>query len=296
MKRIAILADIHGNMPALEAVLEDLERQDADEVIVGGDLVGRGPQGSRVVREVRSRGWPTIRGNHEEYLLGFRRREVPREWLVTGEWAAARWMAAELTDDDVEFIGGLPFAREIEDPAPMLLIHGSPRSTNEGLGPWTSDRRLQRHVEAIGPSTLVCAHTHRPMERELPTGLVVNVGSVGLPFNRDRRAQYAILEADGGSWKVEFRQVEYDLERTLGAYESTGFAQHGGVTARLLILELREAAPFLVPFLKWAEFLGRPIDDSEVNRFLDLYDPDESLHDFFLGLREHADAGSGLRG
>ncbi len=73
MHKIAVLADIHGNLPALEAVLADIDAQRPDEVLVGGDLVGRGPQGSAVVRCIRERGWRAVRGNHEDYLLGFRR-------------------------------------------------------------------------------------------------------------------------------------------------------------------------------------------------------------------------------
>ncbi len=75
MARIAVIADIHGNMPALEAVISDLADQAVDEVLVGGDLVGRGPEGSRVVKRVRELGWPAIGGNHEDYLLAFRRGE-----------------------------------------------------------------------------------------------------------------------------------------------------------------------------------------------------------------------------
>ena len=292
MARIAILSDIHGNLPALRAVLADLERQDLDEVLVGGDLVGRGPQGSQVIEEVRARGWRTVRGNHEEYLLDFRRRRVPDDWLSAPEWAASRWMAAELSADDVEFIAGLPGSLEIKRPAPMLVLHGSPRSTNEGLGPWTSDRKLERHVDGIRASTLVCAHTHRPMERPVANGLVVNVGSVGLPFNRDRRAQYAVFHSEGDGWRPEFRQVDYDLEETLRAYAATGFLERGGVTVRLLELELREAVPYLVPFQKWARLLGHPMESSAVDRFMDLYDPDESLQAFSHGLLERPRAGS----
>ena len=93
MTRLAVLADVHGNMPALEAVIEDIESHGVDEVLVGGDLVGRGPEGSLVTRRIRELGWPSIRGNHEEYVLTFRKGEVPADWLEAKEWAAARWMA-----------------------------------------------------------------------------------------------------------------------------------------------------------------------------------------------------------
>lgn len=280
--KIAIFADVHGNLPALEAVLADIERQAPDEVLVGGDLVGRGPQGSAVVREIRRRSWRTIRGNHEEYLLSFRNKEVPPEWLHLEEWAASRWMAAELSEDDVEYLGALPFSARSDSIPVLLLTHGSPIATSDGLGPWTRSSKLDRLLDGIEESVLVCGHTHRPMVRELDHGLVVNVGSVGLPFNGDRRAQYAIVTRVNGDYRVELRQVEYDLEATLDAYRTNGFLEAGGVTAQLLRLELLHATPFLVPFQRWAEAIGAPPEPSRLDEFLDFYEPDEPLRDFFL--------------
>ncbi len=279
--KIAVFADIHGNLPALEAVLADLEQQAPDEVLVGGDLVGRGPRGSAVVGEIRRRGWETIRGNHEEYLLGFRNENVPPEWLHLEEWAAARWMAAELSEDDVEYLSALPFSVRSKTMSKLLLTHGSPKGTSDGLGPWTRSGKLDRLLDEIEGSVLVCGHTHRPMIRELNRGMVVNVGSVGLPFNGDRRAQYAMLDNAGGKCRVELRRVEYDLEATLETYRSAGFLEAGGVTAQLLRLELLHATPFLVPFQRWAEAIGVPPEPSRLEEFLDFYEPDEPLRDFF---------------
>jgi predicted phosphodiesterase len=283
-KRLAILADVHGNLPALRAVMADIESLSPDEVLVGGDLVGRGPQGSAVIREIAARNWPSIRGNHEDYLLGFRRGEVPAEWWEQEEWAASRWMAADLTESDVAYLETLPFSLSSRLAPGLLLTHGSPRSHSEGLGPWSSDRKLEKLLGGIEETTLVCGHTHRPMQRRVNSGQVINVGSVGLPFNGDQRAQYAILEWDGAEWSAEFRQVEYDLKEILEVYRSSGFLDEGGATAELLLLELRHAAPFLVPFLKWVEALGLAPVPKQIPAFLDLYDPGEPVHEFFVHL------------
>jgi len=285
MRTVAVIADIHGNMPAFEAVLADLDAVRPDEILVGGDLVGRGPQGSRVVAEVRRRGWRTIRGNHEDYLLDFRRGKVPDAWLGAGQWAASRWMAAELDEEAVAFISALPPALTPRNGSGLFLTHGSPASYNEGLGPWTPDASLRRHLRAIGEPLLVCAHTHRPMHRVLAEGSVVNVGSVGLPFNGDRRAQYALFHWDGEAWLPEFRRVEYDVERTLEIYRSSGFWAAGGVTARLLELELRHAAAYLVPFLRWASVAGVEPDERRIEEFRRLYSPGDPLDQLFLRLQ-----------
>jgi predicted phosphodiesterase len=267
MTRLAILADIHGNVAALEAVLDDLAAQRVDEVLVGGDLVGRGPEGSRVVRRIRALGFPAIGGNHEDYLLGFRRGAVPSEWYETEEWAASRWMAAELSEDDLAYAAALPFARVRPG---LRLVHGTPYSNREGIGPWTTDEQIAAHLAAVPEPVLVCAHTHRSLVRETAGGLVVNVGSVGLPFNDDQRAQYAILHRDGAGdrWRAELRQVPYDLERTLAVYEASGFLAHGGITARLLRLELLHARPLLVPFLSHARARGVTPVEADIEPFL----------------------------
>lgn len=290
MPRIAVLSDVHGNVAALEAVMEDLARVAPDEVLVGGDLVGRGPEGSEVVRRIAATGWRTIRGNHEEYLLDFRRGEVPDDWLHAAEWSAARWMADELGPEEAAWIAELPFSLTAEAAPGLRLVHGTPGSTREGIGPWLSDERLAGHLGQVEEGLLVCAHTHRPLHRRVDGGLVVNVGSVGLPFNRDRRAQYALFEAadPGGSgregWRVELRQVEYDLGRTFGVYERSGFLTEGGVTARLLHLELEHAVPILVPFMKWAERRGVEPAEAELEAFFRFYRPGEPLGAFWQRL------------
>lgn len=286
MTRVAVLADIHGNIPALETAIGDIESQEVDEVLVGGDLVGRGPQGSEVIRRIRALGWPSVRGNHEDYLLTFRRGEVPTGWLDADEWSAVRWMADELDSDDIPYMESLPFSIRSRQIPQLRLVHASPRSNNDGIGPWTSEPRIQGHLDSIDESVLVCAHTHRPLHQRFAEGQVVNVGSVGLPFNGDRRAQYAIFESAGDEIGIEFRQVDYDLQSILQIYQTTGFLSHGGVTAELLIMELENAQPFLVPFLRWASTMGvAPIAD-QLDRFRDFYDPSAPLGTFFRRLED----------
>ena len=284
MSRVAILSDVHGNVPALDAAIADVERQRPDEILVGGDLVGRGPQGSRVIGIIRERGWRTIKGNHEDYLLAFRKDEIPEGWRKAEVWSATRWMADELAPQDIPYMESLPADVCSERLRQVRLVHGTPRSNNEGIGPWTSDRSMARHLESIRESVLVCAHTHRPLERRLPQGKVINVGSVGLPFNRDPRAQYVLLHDEGDEVEVEFRRIEYDRAEILAIYETSGFLAAGGATAQLLSLEIREAAPYLVPFLSWTAAEGAPQIPEVIDDFLAIYNPDRQ-REFFRDLK-----------
>lgn len=286
MTRIAVLADIHGNLPAFEAVLNDLADASVDEIILAGDLVGRGPQGSAVVKRAQSLGLRSVRGNHEDYILSFRRREVPAEWLEAEEWGCSRWMAAELDESDIAFIDSFPFTTSPATADTVKIFHGSPSSYNEGLGPWTDDAKVQKYLVESAGQVLVCGHTHRPAQWHFAAGLAVNVGSVGLPFNADTRAQYAILTSGPDGWSVEPRMVAYDKELVFAAYESSGFLANGGATALLLRHEVATARPFLVPFLKWAEITEQPPITASLAQFFEYFDPELSIVDQFKRLAE----------
>ena len=281
MTRIAVLADIHANLPALEAVVDDIARTGVDEVLVGGDLVGRGPQGRKEGAAAEQLKATSIRGNHEDYLLQFRRRDVPDDWLVADIWAASRWMAEQIGEWHADFIDQLPLSRSAESTDGLRLVHGSPTSYQEGIGDWTSDETIEEHIDSIEESLLVCAHTHRPLDRQVLNGRVVNVGSVGLPFNGDPRAQYAIFEPQGEAWSVDFRQVDYDRTDLLQTYQESGFLAEGGLTASILRMEVETARPFLVPFLKWTEIEEIEPTAGRFESFLEVYEPEMAMKDVF---------------
>lgn len=284
MSRIAVIADIHANLPALEAVLDDIAALDVDELLVNGDLVGRGPQGSAVIARVRELGLRSTRGNHEDYLLSFRKHEVPEEWLTDPAYSCHRWMADELRASDVEYLDLLPFTLTSEKEPQLRLYHGSPRSHTEGLGVWTEEAVLREHLDSIEESVLVVAHTHRPAQWQFGDETIVNVGSVGLPFNGDTRAQYAVFHGSGSSFEVELRQVDYDRSRILEVYEHSGFLESGDATAALLRREIQTARPHLVPFLRWADAVDRQPLLGAIEDFMAVYDPERSLADFALVL------------
>jgi putative phosphoesterase len=281
-RRTADIADIHGNPEALEAVIDDIRAVAVDEVIVAGDLVGRGPCGDAIVRRIKALGWPCLRGNHEDYLLSFVRREVPEQWYGCDEWAGSEWMANELSPEAVEFIDALPFTLSGSSMPELRVVHGSPVSHTEGLGNWTDEATLAERLCSIDEPVLVCGHTHRPMVRQVGEGLVVNVGSVGLAFNGDKRAHYGLFEARAGELPtVEIRKVEYDRDAFLERYRTTGFLEDGNVTARLLECEVRSGRPHLVPFLAWCKYHSLNPHLRHVPSFSTDFDPDASIARFF---------------
>lgn len=272
MTRIAVLSDVHGNVPALEAVLDDLGRARPDEVLVGGDLVGRGPEGRAVAERVRALGLRAVRGNHEDLLLATR---AAAGAAIDDIARCTRWMADDLGDDAAAFLAALPDALVAATAPEVRLVHGSPRSNRQGIGPWTSPEQVRELYDDVPERVLVCAHTHRPLVLPVAGGLVVNTGSVGLPFDGDPRASYALLERRRGGWRAEIRRVAYDRGAVLERYRATGFLDGGGAMAELLAREIETARTHLVPFEAWCQARGLPSDRRLVEAFLASFTPEQ---------------------
>jgi predicted phosphodiesterase len=268
--RLAIIADIHSNVSALEAILADLKQQEVAETIVAGDLVNRGPETSAVLNRLVPLGWRTIMGNHEDLMLQFLEGRADPAWYDDPWWASSRFAASQINSTWHRYIASLPPQLLVHPPGttPIRVVHGSPRHFMEGIGPKTPAELLDTMLENVAEPLLVCAHTHYAMIRPHGQTLVVNTGAVGLPFNRDTRAQYALFDWTADHWQITLRQVEYDRAATEAAYQHTGFLQSGGLGARLLLHELQTARPYLVPFWKFCTEANRPLDTLAYDEFM----------------------------
>lgn len=238
--KIAVLSDIHGNVPALEAVLEDLQRWRPDRVIVNGDLISRGPCSGEVL-SLLARQLPQadlLRGNHETFVLSC--RDAPPR---TGDWdyelkRFAQWTAERL-GPEVEALRGwadhLDLA-ELEGGASFHVTHGSRLGNRDGIKPETPDTALP---EKLGDrrGLFVASHTHRPLVRRFDGVLVVNTGSVGQPFDGDPRAAYGRFTFAAGRWRAEIARVAYDKPRAVRDFVTSGFLAQCGPLARLIHIE-----------------------------------------------------------
>jgi putative phosphoesterase len=241
--RIAIFSDIHGNLPALEAVLTDIGRRQVDAVYCLGDLVGYAPFPNEVTDRIRREGLPTIMGNYDDGV-GFDRDECgcayrePEE-RRRGDQSLA-WTKAHVTSENKAFLRTLQ--RQIRfdaDSKRVLLVHGSPRKINEYLfedRPVSSLRRIAASSEA---DILAFGHTHKPYARLVDNVLFLNVGSVGKPKDGDWRACYGILEPAAAE-PVHFVRVDYDIQTVTDAIRHSAlpreFAddlEHGGTPANV---------------------------------------------------------------
>jgi putative phosphoesterase len=201
--RIAIVSDIHGNLPALEAVLADLVKVRPDLVLHGGDLALGGPNPAEVVDRVRELGWPSVLGNTDQALGEDFATLEKRSAFVT--LAAARTREL-LGPERVAWLAGRPMEWRAEG---IALVHAVPEDCWAIVEHDASDEDIRRAYGPLNVQTAVYGHIHHPYIRRLDGLAVVNTGSVSLSLDGDVRASYAVIN-DG---RIEHRRVAYDVER-----------------------------------------------------------------------------------
>jgi len=204
---LAVLYDIHGNLPALEAVLAEVEVMRVDRFLLGGDYGTPSPAPHETLarlRELPAATW--IRGNGERWLR--EPPEIPEVIQVYEEFEGV------LTDEEIDRLYGLPVSAELDG---ILYVHGSPISDVESFGPQRVEGE-ERMLGGVRDRTIVFGHSHQQFRRSGPDGTdLVNPGSVGLPLDGDARAAWATWDGD-----FEFRRSDYDVERAAAAYRAMG--------------------------------------------------------------------------
>jgi len=243
MTRLAILADIHGNLPALEATLADLAAFSADGVVVAGDLINWGPFSAAVVERVVAAGWAVIRGNNEFYLLDYDTPRAPTAWSDPTQFTMLPWLRRQLAGPLHARIAAWPDTLSIRPPdaPPLRILHGSARSNSEGIFPTVGEAELALLLAGVSEGTIVAAHTHLPLDRRIGRWHILNPGSVGVPLQGELIASYLLLDGDQSGWRGTFRRVPIDNDVLFAAFTESGFAAECGVVGELVIDEFRTA-------------------------------------------------------
>jgi predicted phosphodiesterase len=205
--RVAALYDVHGNLPALEAVLADVEASGADEIVVGGDVLF-GPLQAGCVARLRKAGATFLAGNCEREILGS--ADDPDHWCLD-----------RLDDETRAFVGtwAATAEREVHGLGRVVFCHATPRRDDEILTARTPDAAIREALRDVDADVVVAGHTHVQFDRTLEGApRFVNAGSVGLPYQGEAGAFWALLGPG-----VELRRSPYDVERAIDQLAGTGF-------------------------------------------------------------------------
>ena len=209
--RLAIIADIHSNLQALEAVLSEIERIDSEVVVCAGDIVGYGGNPNECCRLVERMSTHAVLGNHDRAALS---RDIA--WMNPFAATAALWTADALDNASARFLGSLDTGAKFDiTKKKFALWHGSPRDIGEYVFEEHATEDLLGDCEA-----LVLGHTHVPFVKKFRTGVIVNPGSVGQSRDEDPRASFCFYDSEKDEFKVT--RLEYDIEGAADAILQAG--------------------------------------------------------------------------
>ncbi len=229
--RLAIIADIHGNCLALEAVLAGLRPDAVDQIVCLGDAIQGGPQPAETVARLRELGCPVVMGNADAWLLTG--QETGQEPVSDRQRAVREWSLAQLSSTDHQFMESFRPTVEITlgGGRSLLCFHGSPHSFDDVILPETPEEEFQQRLGGFGSAVLTGGHTHMQQIRRVGDSFFFNPGSIGLAyrhhqppesFQADPWAEYAILSLVDERLRLEFRRVPFDANALIRLYLSSG--------------------------------------------------------------------------
>ena len=251
--RIALLGDIHGNLYALAQVIDDIEKWQADVVLVAGDILNRGTRPREcwqlITEKASTRGWRIICGNHEEYVLTVDDKQHQHRFTDRNVHQHTIWTRNQLIDD-LDRIRKLPYNDQLTtNSGNVFMTHASLKGIRVGIYPEETDIQIARKINSL--ATLFCVgHTHRPFFRHIYNTLVVNVGSVGMPFDGDFRSSYVQIESFAGNWKPELIRLNYDRAEARKDFFNSGFFNGSGPLAKVIIREFDDCLPYLADWTR----------------------------------------------
>jgi putative phosphoesterase len=223
---IAVITDIHANLPALQAALARIDELGIESVYCGGDLVGYGPHPNEVVALVAERDIPAIYGNYD-YAIARDLEDCGCAYITPhdrelGQWSV-EWTLAHTDRRSKEWMRELPFDLRFDvGAASVHLVHGSPRKVNEYLFEDKPARLYERLAAAEDAGVMVFGHTHKPWVRSYGGVLFVNCGSVGKPKDGDPRGAFAVLRETAGGVEATIERVAYDAEAVAAEVRDSG--------------------------------------------------------------------------
>lgn len=239
--RLAVVSDVHGNLTALEAVIEDIAHRGVDRVVHGGDLVLMGPRPGEVIDRIRELGWTGVVGNTDELLWRpdehARQRDRAPQLQTLVRWlfdAYAPYTLEQIGEERLAWLRDLPAELWIDG---IAIVHAAPGDLWRAPMPDATDSDLDATFRPLGASTVAYGHIHRSFTRAVRDLVVANAGSAGMPWDGDTRASYLLVEDD----RVEVIRVDYDIDA-----EAREFQGRAHPDSERLV-EMRRVGRFIAP-------------------------------------------------
>ncbi|MEM7330687.1 MAG: metallophosphoesterase family protein [Chloroflexota bacterium] len=269
--KLAVISDIHGNLPALQAVMEDIAQWRPEQVVVNGDVVNRGPLSLACWKLIcGQQEWVTLIGNHEQYVLRHRRHANKLDAIQKKFRLLSAWTAKQMGNTVLEFEEALP-SYQIEG---CTITHASLHGTRDGIYEQLSDDEMLGKIGGAETAVFCTAHTHLPFIKQVRNTLVVNCGSVGQIVDSNPQASYAQLTYQNKQWQAKIQRVAYDRQQTNQDYINSGILEEAGSLLWLIYLEWAFAKSLVIPWrIKYqADVFAGKIDlDESVARHVEAH-------------------------
>lgn len=222
--RLAFISDIHGNANALDAVLENLKENQVEKVYVLGDICYRGPEPQRSLDLVRSLNTDVIKGNADEWVIrGVNQGEVPDQALEMMN-KERDWICSQLKEESIDYLRGLPTELKLKvEGINIHAYHATPKSLFDVVLPHESEEMMTTKMMVEEADIYVYAHIHKPFIRYINGKCMINLGSVGLPFDGLNKASYALLDIHEGSFQTSIVRVGYDVNQTIKQFKDSDY-------------------------------------------------------------------------
>ena len=222
--RLALISDIHGNANALDAVLADITEKKVDQVCVLGDICYRGPEPQRSLDLVRALNTDVIKGNADEWVVrGVNQGEVPDQALEMMN-KERDWICSQLSEESLDYLRNLPTELQLTiNGTKIHAFHATPNSLFDVVLPHEDDDALTTKMMGKQADIYVYAHIHRPFIRYINGKCIMNIGSVGLPFDGLKKASYALIDSMEDGFQTSIVRVGYDVNLTIDQFKKSTY-------------------------------------------------------------------------
>lgn len=270
--RIAIFSDLHGNLPAIEAVIADIAKENVDLTVCAGDIGDPLPDSLRVWHLVKGLRIPVLRGNHEDYTISFNRGDDHSHWDKVN-LRPIRLVAEQFGSEVAQEFEKLPLGIRIPGPSGtnVFVCHASPESNVNSFFD-RIDVDMARQLDRTDSNVIVSGHRHAQWATEWNNKLLISIGSVGIPLNGSPQAEYLLLCFQKGAWTFQHKSVPYDFEAALRRYRESGWVSLGGPMAWLLYDEIQTGERRLSGFFNSLRASGTcPIEETDWAKAVETY-------------------------
>ncbi|WP_391557547.1 metallophosphoesterase family protein [Robertmurraya sp.] len=222
--KLAFISDIHGNAIALDAVLSDIKAKNVDKLFVLGDICYRGPEPQRALDLIRSLDCDVIKGNADEWVVrGVQQGEVPGHVLELMN-KERDWIVSQLSDESVDYLRELPTQLTLDVEGVIIqAFHATPDSLFEVVPPSATDETILEKLVKTDADMFIYAHIHKSYIRFINGKCIVNIGSVGLPFDGLNHASYSIVDINKGTIQTSNVRVSYDVQKVAEQYKNVEY-------------------------------------------------------------------------